>query len=419
MSWRSEKLGDLITESRIPANNPDPNRRIRVKLNVLGVEKRPFENEVAGATKQFLRKAGQFIYGKQNLHKGAFGIIPDELDGFETSADIPSFDVREDCLPEWIFYYFKVGNRYLEMVKYARGVGSKRIHPEQIADINIPLPNIKEQRILVDRFKKIEENSQNISSEFENQETLLTQLRQSFLREAMQGKLVKQDHKDGHAKDLLEKIKTEKAKSGRKEKELPPIKPDEIPFKIPENWVWCRLGEVIRLISGQHIDSKDYNTVNEGLPYLTGPSDFGKIHPQPTRWTKKPKVTAALGDILITVKGSGVGKTNISNLSQVVIGRQLMAVRPLMINRDFILHYLSTSFEVLQEEKKGTGIPGISRENITERFFALPPLKEQQRILQKLNELMNLCDYLQQSIKDTREKNELLLQQVLKEAFME
>ena len=107
MSWRKVRLGDIITESRIVSNNPDPDRRIKVKLKVLGVEKRGLENEIEGATKQFIRKAGQFIYGKQNFHKGAFGIIPKELDGFESSADLPAFDIAESCLPEWIFYFFK------------------------------------------------------------------------------------------------------------------------------------------------------------------------------------------------------------------------------------------------------------------------------------------------------------------------
>ena len=66
--WKKEQLGNLLVESRIPAIKPNPNKRIRVKLIVAGVEKRPLENEIEGATKQFIRKAGQFIYGKQNAY---------------------------------------------------------------------------------------------------------------------------------------------------------------------------------------------------------------------------------------------------------------------------------------------------------------------------------------------------------------
>ena len=430
MSWPYEKLGNLITESRIPAINPDPNRRIRVKLNVLGVEKRPFENEVAGATKQFQRKAGQFIYGKQNFHKGAFGIIPDELNGFETSADIPSFDVREDCLPEWIFYYFKIGNRYLEMVKYARGVGSKRIHPEQIADVEIPLPNKKEQKRLIKAFTQIEDSSQNITSEFINQEDLLTQLRQSFLREAMQGKLVKQDPKDGHAKDLLEKIKTEKAKSGRKEKELPPIKPEEIPFEIPENWVWCRLGEIANNIEYGTSEKADLNSSNIPVLRMNNIQD-GKLEYENLKYVSPtiddlPKLYLKKNDLLFNRTNSWelVGKAGVYHGTDDTMTFASYLIRVQFqkgIFADFVNAYINSSLcritqlepEIIQQNGQAN-FNGTKLRNI---ICPLPPSSEQSRIIKRFDELMNICDGLQQSIQASREQNELLLQQVLKEAL--
>lgn len=78
----------------------------------------------------------------------------------------------------------------------------------------------------------------------------------------MQGKLVKQDLKDGHSKDLLRKIKAEKANLGMQEKELPPIKPEEIPFEIPENWVWCSLGKICLNI-GSGSTPKGSNTTKD------------------------------------------------------------------------------------------------------------------------------------------------------------
>lgn len=104
--WTIFKLGDLLSESKIESLKSDTQKRIRVKLNVGGVEKRPDTKEKEGATKYYVRKAGQFIYGRQNLHKGAFGIVPNELDGYQSSADIPAFDVNEKCYPEWIYYFF-------------------------------------------------------------------------------------------------------------------------------------------------------------------------------------------------------------------------------------------------------------------------------------------------------------------------
>jgi len=139
------KLGELWKESKIESANPDSDRRIKVRLNVQGVEKRPDKNDQKLATKYFIRKAGQFIYGKQNFHKGAFGIIPKELDNFESSSDIPSFDIVPECNPEWLYYYFKQGNFYAELEKYSKGTGSKRIHPDKIEHLEVPLPERKEQ----------------------------------------------------------------------------------------------------------------------------------------------------------------------------------------------------------------------------------------------------------------------------------
>ncbi|MFD1708926.1 restriction endonuclease subunit S [Siminovitchia sediminis] len=222
------------------------------------------------------------------------------------------------------------------------------------------------------------------------------QLKNSILQYAMQGKLVKQDPKDEPARVLLERIIEEKErlirnKSIKREKALPPISEDEIPFEIPESWKWVRLGEVINLISGQHITNANYNQNQQGFPYLTGPTDFGEIYSIISKWTTKPKVTVNKGDILITVKGSGVGKINILS-ENASIGRQLMAIRPIFANRKFLWYILSLNKAKFQSKKVGVAIPGISREDILGLVVALPPLLEQQRIVEKIEKMFEKVD---------------------------
>ncbi len=101
------KLGDILTENKIESLSTSTDKRIRVRLNVKGVEQRPVTNEKTGATKYYTRRAGQFIYGKQNLFKGAFGTIPDELDSFETSSDLPAFDVKECSTSKWVCLFLR------------------------------------------------------------------------------------------------------------------------------------------------------------------------------------------------------------------------------------------------------------------------------------------------------------------------
>lgn len=112
--------------------------------------------EKEGVTTQYIRKKGQFIYGKQNLYKGAFGIVPKELDGFMSSSDIPSFDfINNDLNPYWLYYFMSRKNYYTRLEKYSTGTGSKRISPEEFLNIKIQVPSIEEQEKQVKILNKL------------------------------------------------------------------------------------------------------------------------------------------------------------------------------------------------------------------------------------------------------------------------
>lgn len=155
-SWEFKKVGDLIVESKEKAINPDLNKRITVRLNLKGVEKREVSNiEKEGATTQYIRKQGQFIYGKQNLHKGAFGLIPKELNGYQSSTDIPSFEFKNGVNAEWFYYYFSRENFYRNLENISSGTGSKRIQPKELFKIKIHFPSYEEQESLSEIFNRI------------------------------------------------------------------------------------------------------------------------------------------------------------------------------------------------------------------------------------------------------------------------
>jgi len=150
---------------------------------------------------------------------------------------------------------------------------------------------------------------------------------------------------------------------------------------VSEAWRVKKLGELCTLISGQHIEAENHNTASRGIGYLTGPSDFGPVHPIVTKWTEFPKITARSGDILITVKGSGVGKINLLERDDIAISRQLMAVRATDAIPQFIYLFLSSKFEHFQSLSTGAAIPGKSREQVLGLQVTCPSLKEQQRIV--------------------------------------
>lgn len=439
MNWRKVKLGEVLTESKIFCENPNPDRRIKVKLKVLGVDKRGLENEIEGATKQYIRKTGQFIYGKQNFHKGAFGIIPKELDGFESSADLPAFDVAKNCLPEWVFYFFKKGNYYLELSKIARGVATQRIHPEQIYDLEIPLPDINIQKEVLSKIYSIEVKGSELSTELIHQLSLLKKLRQQILQNAIQGKLVPQDPNNEPASKLLERIKTEKEqlisdKKIKKEKPLPEIKPEEVPFEIPENWVWCRLGEVVSHIFdgpfGSHLKTGDYT--NTGVQVIRlenlGETMFKKDKEtfiSNEKYLTIKQHTVFKGDIIIgSFLADGVRCTVLPELKFTTIAKAdcfCIRINHKLLHNKFVMYLLSSNlmFKELSKLLRGMTRLRINTSQLKNLIVPLPPLPEQHRIVTKVEQIMKLCNELEQSIRQNQKYTEELLEVGLREAMEE
>lgn len=145
--WKTTEIGDFLQESRIPSKFNDPSRRLTVRLNLKGIERREFRGtEAVESTAHFVRSAGQFIYGKQNIHKGAFGIIPEDLDAYETSQDLPAFDFTGACDSIWFYHYMTQENFFASLEDKMSGTGSKRLNPKTFFKIKLVCPPIEEQQ---------------------------------------------------------------------------------------------------------------------------------------------------------------------------------------------------------------------------------------------------------------------------------
>lgn len=144
--WEKQPIRAMISESRIPSEDSPADKRLTVKLNLKGVCQREVRGtEKEGATSYFIRKAGQFVYGKQNLHKGALGLIPEELDSYESTSDVPAFDFKKGVNPTWFIMYFSQPNFFMWLENLSTGTGSKRIKPSELFKLKILTPSLKEQ----------------------------------------------------------------------------------------------------------------------------------------------------------------------------------------------------------------------------------------------------------------------------------
>jgi len=241
-------------------------------------------------------------------------------------------------------------------------------------------------------------------------------LEQAILRLAVCGLLIPQDPHDEPASELIKKIRAEKDKhiavgKLKREKQLPPITDDELTSYFPQGWKLVRMGDLIELVSGQHLGPSEYvEGLGASIPYLTGPAEFGAISPVPSRSTHERRAVAVLADILITVKGSGVGKLNVVTQDEIAISRQLMAIRPVLMNAEFLMIVLQTMALHFQEKSVGIAIPGIGREDVTHAQIGLPPLPEQSRIVSCVAQLRRLCSDLRQRLTAARERQSQLAQ---------
>ena len=222
------------------------------------------------------------------------------------------------------------------------------------------------------------------------------ELKNSILQRAIQGKLVEQRPEEGTGDELYQQIQVEKQhliKAGvvKKDKALPEIIEDEIPFDIPASWVWVRLNSVITLLSGSDLSPTKYNDTHKGIPYITGASNIERERLIINRWTEYPNNIAHKGDLLLTCKGT-VGKTAILDEPEVHIARQLMAITAIVADLKYLKYFLESQVDALKVKAKSM-IPGIERDNVLRLLFPLPPLAEQKRIAEKVEELLPLIDH--------------------------
>ena len=230
-------------------------------------------------------------------------------------------------------------------------------------------------------------------------------LRQKILDLAIHGKLVPQDPNDEPASVLLERIKAEKerlikegkikrSKKSAKTSDTPHY--ENVPFKVPEGWVWTTLEETIELVSGQDFPPEKYNVNIAGIPYIIGASNIENEQLVINRWTEFPSVYSHLNDLLVVCKGAGVGKMAINNIGTVHIARQIQAVRSYTncTNIRYIKNVVKNDIESIVSKANGL-IPGLKRELLLSLQIPLPPLAEQQRIVTEIDKWFAIIDQIE------------------------
>ena len=317
--------------------------------------------------------------------------------------------------PQYLKYFMESELYWSQLREGTIATAQPNCNGKTLGNMLVPIPPSYEQIRIVEKLNAIMAHVIEYGTAYSKSKHLNNifpeQLKKSILQEVVQGKLVPQDPHAEPASILLERIRAEKKKlidegKIKKDKHESVIFrrdnshyekldgserciDDEIPFEIPNSWVWTRFGQVISLLSGTDFKPEEYNDQQQGTPYITGASSLSEDGVLLNRWTETPRNIATKGDVLLVCKGSGYGKTVICDIEEAHIARQIMAIKKLeSLNMQYVRLFLQANFDHIKSKGQGV-IPGIDRNSVMELLFPIPPLSEQYRIVEKQRELFD------------------------------
>jgi type I restriction enzyme, S subunit len=246
MNWKKVKIGSFLKE-RVGRYKPAEANATGLKR----IEKIDFSGtyhlvDKPTNTDMILVKKGDLLISGINAEKGAVTIYSDDKDALAT-IHYSSYEFDKSKININYFKWFLISDAFKNLLKASAGGGIKtELKAKHLLPLEINLPPVNEQTLIVEGIKARHHKLTVLKKELDQQQTYLQLLRQTILKKAVQGKLTKQNPTGEPATELLKRIKAEKEKlikAGKlkKEKELPPITENEIPFKLPEGWIWCRL----------------------------------------------------------------------------------------------------------------------------------------------------------------------------------
>lgn len=231
----------------------------------------------------------------------------------------------------------------------------------------------------------------------------IKKLRELILSLAMQGKLIPQDPNDQPASELLKEIETEKKmmfQEGKIKKQDPLllIKPEQIPYALPEGWEWCRLGDVITSIIGGGTPSKTNSTYwNGNIPWASVKDLNVNVFLEKTidsiskLGLENSSTNIIPENNIIVCTRMGLGKIVINKI-EVAINQDLKA---LILSKKIDQMFFFRNYQNYDIKGKGVTVKGIRQDELINFLVPLPPLAEQKRIVAKIDQLLALCDKLE------------------------
>ena len=475
-SWEWVRLGEIFNYGGNGSIKPEAIEDNEWVLELEDIEKDTstilqekfnFERKSKSNKNKFTK--GDILYGKLRPYLNKVLVAP--KNGV-SSSEIVSIRGYLKLKSEYFLIQLKSPHFSERINKLTYGTKMPRLGTDDAIKSLLTLPPLEEQERIVEKVKKLQELSKKFKEIYNSNEKIRANLKKSILEEveksdtnnellisleklfgnfekviktkedvkdirnlvlslAVRGKLVPQIEDEEPASKLLQRIKGEKErliaeKVIKKEKPLPPITEDEKPYDIPNSWELVRLGEISNILRGSSPRPKGdpkYFT-DERTPYhwitiwdITNKSLNNNLIDTREFLTEegsKKSTYCEKGEIIIAVSGS-VGKSSILNINGYIYdGLAVLKKISNSFNQQYIYLFLKYFVDKINSMATGTAFPNINTEILKNIILPVPSLKEQERIVKRVDELMAICDTLESKIEIGEKINQKLLESLLK-----
>ena len=365
-------------------------------------------NGIRGFVSTYNREGHFALIGRQGALCGNVNLAAGKFYATEHAVVVDHFNMSDVLWSGWFL-------KALNLNQYATATAQPGLAVANIVKVLIPLPPLAEQKRIVakieellpyiDRYEQAWSKLEQLNSRFPED------MKKALLQYAIQGKLVEQRPEEGTGEELFAQIQAEKqrliqAGKIKKEKPLPEITEDEVPFEIPEGWKWVRIGSVC--INIQYGSSQKSDTVGKMVVLRMGNIQDGKLVLDKLVYTSNEeeirKYSLKYNDLLFNRTNSKdlVGKTAIyKGQIPAIYAGYLVRITPIYVDSDFLNYTMQSQYywSYCQSVRSDAiGQSNINAEKLKRFAFPLPSLAEQKRIVEKLEQLLPLCDRLKKQI---------------------
>ncbi|ATA76317.1 restriction endonuclease subunit S [Capnocytophaga canimorsus] len=381
----------------------------------------PFTDIEEEEAESFVLENGDFLFARTGATVGKSYLVENLMQ----KSVFASYLIRISLLPNnninYIKYFFNSEYYWQQISEKSVGIGQPNVNGTSLKELFLPLPPLSEQQHIVSKVEELLALVEDLETNKTDLKSTIQQTKAKVLDMAIRGELVPQNPDDEPASVLLERIKNEQQSAKSKKKNTVHnthydndkllMVNDEFPFEIPENWTWCRLGEIFKIGSSKRVLQSDWK--QEGIPFYRA-REIVKlsennivnndlfISEELYEQLKKTYGVPQEGDILISAVGT-IGKPYVVKKEDLFYYKDASVLCFQNIhntNSNYINSIMKSEFIQAQiyENSKGTTVDTITIEKAKGYILPLPPLAEQQRIVEKIEHIFSVLDELEENL---------------------